>query len=284
MLLDEQSLQWFILEGLKEDVRDGDHTSNACIPKNQISKGKLLIKDSGVLCGVPVAKAIFEYLDPQSELDIIWHDGAQVEYGDVAFFLNCNSRTLLQGERLALNILQRLSGIATMSRRFAKEVKDMPVTILDTRKTTPLLRFLEKYAVSIGGCQNYRSGLYDRFMIKDNHIKAAGSITKAVKLCQQYQAAKDTCLDMTIEVRTFEELYEVLTLDVKARIMLDNMSVEQLYEAVRIIDGRQEIEASGGVRLDKLRAIAATGVNYISVGALTHSAPCLDISLKVVEE
>jgi len=174
--IDTEQLKWFIQTALDEDVKDGDHTSQACIPEDQISKAKLLVKDKGIISGVEIARQIFEYLDPNAELEILMGDGSEVAYGDISFYLTCNSQALLKGERLALNTMQRLSGISTLSRAFAKEVKGYPVTILDTRKTTPLLRFLEKWAVEVGGCSNYRDGLYDRIMIKDNHVEAAGSI------------------------------------------------------------------------------------------------------------
>ncbi len=282
MIINKRQLTWFIKHGIAEDVRDGDHTSNACINKNQESQGHLLIKDTGVLAGVDIARAIFTYLDKSVVFEKVIDDGKDVKPGDIAFNLRCNSRALLMGERLALNTMQRLSGIATISRLYAREVKDLPVTILDTRKTTPLLRFLEKYAVHIGGCANYRTGLYDRIMIKDNHIKAAGSITAAIELTQEYLQIQNKSMDMTVEVRTFEELIELLSLDVKTRIMLDNMSITDMAKAVAMIDKKQEVEASGGVTLKKLRAIALTGVDYISVGALTHSAGSLDMSLKII--
>lgn len=281
--LDPAKLKQYIIDALYEDVQDGDHTSQACIPEHQISKAKLLVKDNGIIAGVEIARQIFTYLDPNASLEVILDDGNPIEYGDISFYLTCNSQALLKGERLALNTMQRLSGIATLSRAFASEVAGYPVTILDTRKTTPLLRFLEKWAVVVGGCSNYRDGLYDRIMIKDNHVDAAGSITAAVSRVTSYLKEKDLDLGMTVEVRNFEELEEVLLLDAKPRVMLDNFTTEQMIEAVEIVNDRLEVEASGGIKLNNVKEIAATGVNFISVGALTHSAQSLDLSLKIIK-
>jgi nicotinate-nucleotide pyrophosphorylase (carboxylating) len=281
--LDQNKLKQYIIEGLHEDIQDGDHTSLACIPSKQISRAKLLVKDAGIIAGVEIAEAIFRHLDPSAQIEIIKPDGSYVAYGDIAFYMTCHSQALLMGERLALNTMQRLSGISTLSRAFADEVKDLPVTILDTRKTTPLLRFLEKWAVVVGGCSNYRDGLYDRIMIKDNHTDAAGSITDAVDRVIYYLDTNNKNLEITVEVRNFEELEEVLKLPIKVRVMLDNFSVKDMHEAVKIVDGRIEVEASGGIKLNNVREIATTGVNFISVGALTHSAQSLDLSLKIIK-
>ena len=280
--LDQQKLSQFIKDALHEDVQDGDHTSLACIPDEQISRAKLLVKDKGIIAGVEIARQIFKFLDPNANLEVLLDDGSEVKYGDISFYLTCNSQALLKGERLALNTMQRLSGVATLSRAFYNEVKGYPVTILDTRKTTPLLRFLEKWAVVVGGCSNYRDGLYDRIMIKDNHVDAAGSITKAVERVLSYLNKNDKNLDMTVEVRGFKELKEVLAIDANPRVMLDNFSTEQMIEAVKIVDRALEVEASGGIKLNNVREIAATGVDFISVGALTHSAQRLDLSLKSI--
>ena len=280
--LDRRKLKAFIRKALEEDVKDGDHTSKACIPKDQISKAKLLVKDAGVLAGVQIAKEIFTYLDPKASFEVLLDDGSLINYGDIAFYLTCNSQALLKGERLALNTMQRLSGIASLSRSFYNETKEYGVTILDTRKTTPLLRFLEKWAVVVGGCSNYRDGLYDRIMIKDNHIKASGSITKAVERVSEYLKNNQKQLDMTIEVRNINELNEVLSLPVKARVMLDNFQTSEMKKAVKLVGGRIEVEASGGIKLNNVSQVAATGVDFISVGALTHSAQSLDLSLKII--
>ncbi len=281
--LDKYKLDKFIIDALHEDIQDGDHTSQSCIPKGQMSRARLLVKDQGVISGIAVAERVFKYLDPNATLDIKMPDGSDVKYGDEAFYLNCNSRALLMGERLALNTMQRLSGVSTLSRAFAEEVKDYNVTILDTRKTTPLLRFLEKWAVEIGGCTNYRDGLYDRIMIKDNHTDAAGGITQAVERVQAYLVERDKNLEMTIEVRNFEELDEVLGLGIDVRVMLDNFTVPDTTKAVKLINKKIEVEASGGIELNNVKDVAATGVDFISVGALTHSAQSLDMSLKIIK-
>jgi nicotinate-nucleotide pyrophosphorylase (carboxylating) len=281
--LDQDKLTSFIINGLHEDIQDGDHTSLACIPYDQKSKAKLLVKDTGVLAGVDIARAIFLHLDPEAEIEILIPDGTPIKSGEIAFYLTCHSQALLMGERLALNTMQRLSGIATQSRMFVEEVKGYNVTILDTRKTTPLLRFLEKWAVEIGGCSNYRDGLYDRIMIKDNHIDACGSITAAVSRVVHYLDILSKNLEITVEVRNFKELSEVLALETKVRVMLDNFSLTDMSKAVKMIGGSIEVEASGGIKLNNVRSVAATGVNFISVGALTHSAQSLDLSLKIIK-
>ena len=283
-ILDKIQLEKFIFEGLYEDVREGDHTSLACIPADDRSKAKLLVKAEGVIAGIEVAEAIFHHVDPSSTLDIRINDGQDVQYGDVAFYVECNTQALLKAERLVLNTMQRLSGIATLSSRFAFEVEGLAVKILDTRKTTPLMRFLEKWAVKIGGCDNYRAGLYDWIMIKDNHVDACGSHKEAIKQVHKYLKEKDLNLNITVEVRNLVELQEVLETGGVTRIMFDNFELPILSEAVAHVDGRFETEASGGVTLHTVRKIAETGVNYISSGALTHSAGCLDLSLKVIKD
>lgn len=282
--LDKVLLDQYIIDGLYEDVRDGDHTSLACIPSADRSRARLLVKSEGVIAGIAVAEAIFKHVDPTAVIDIKIADGQDVKYGDEAFYIECNTQALLKAERLVLNTMQRLSGVATLSSRFAFEVEDLPVKILDTRKTTPLMRFLEKWAVAVGGCDNYRVGLYDWIMIKDNHVDACGSHTKAIEAVHQYLKDKNLDLDITVEVRNLVELHEVLDKGGITRIMLDNFELPILAEAVAHIDGRFESEASGGVTLHTVRKIAETGVNYISVGALTHSAGSLDLSLKVIKE
>lgn len=279
----EEQIQHFIVNALKEDVQDGDHTSLACVPSQKRDKAKLLVKSDGILAGVELAKYIFRYVDPMSKIDVKINDGAAISYGDIAFYVECNSQALLKAERLVLNTMQRMSGIATFSHQFAKAVEDLPVQILDTRKTTPLLRFLEKWAVKIGGCSNYRHGLYDWIMIKDNHIDACGTITAAINRVHNYFEENLMELGITVEVRNFEELAEVLSVGKVTRIMLDNFTIEDTKKAVEIINGRFEVEASGGVTMETVRGIAETGVNYISVGALTHSYQSLDLSLKVVK-
>lgn len=281
--LDKRKLKAFIRKALDEDIKDGDHTSLACIPKRQKSKAKLLVKDPGVISGVQIAKEIFEYLDPKAKIEVLIEDGSKVKYGDIAFYLTCNSQALLKGERLALNTMQRLSGITTLSNKFYNRTKKYGVTILDTRKTTPLLRFLEKWAVEIGGCSNYRDGLYDRIMIKDNHVEASGGITNAVKRVKKYLKKTGKNLDMTVEVRNMKELKEVLAIKGNPRVMLDNFEISDMVKAVKLIDKRLEVEASGGIKLNNVSKVAATGVDFISVGALTHSAQSLDLSLKIID-
>jgi nicotinate-nucleotide pyrophosphorylase (carboxylating) len=282
--IDQELLQQFIIDGLYEDIHEGDHTSLACIPADDRTHARLLVKAEGVIAGIAVAEAIFKHVDPTSTVDIRLQDGHDVKYGDVAFYVECNSQALLKAERLVLNTMQRLSGVATLSSRFAFEVGDLPVKILDTRKTTPLMRFLEKWAVTVGGCQNYRTGLYDWIMIKDNHVDACGSHTEAISKVHEYLKANQLDLGITVEVRNLVELEEVLTKGGITRIMFDNFEVPILREAVAHVNHRFETEASGGVTLHTVRKIAETGVDYISVGALTHSAGTLDLSLKVIKD
>lgn len=279
--VNKKQIEKFIKDALREDVGDGDHTSLACIPKKNKNTARLLVKDDGVLAGVDLAKMVFRHLDPKCKFKVYIKDGADVKYGDIAFEVTCNSQALLQGERLALNTMQRMSGIATLSRKFRERTKSTKVRILDTRKTTPLLRFLEKWAVRIGGSHNYRDGLYDWIMIKDNHIDACGSITKAIDRVHDYFKKTKKKLGITVEVRNLKELAEVMKRGGVTRIMLDNFELSKLKKAVKIIGDDFEIEASGGVTLKTVKAIARTGVDYISVGALTHSAGCLDLSLKI---
>ena len=284
--LDEKLLDQFIVDALHEDIMDGDHTSLSTIPKNDRTKARLLVKDEGVLAGVEIAKRVFKHVDPTASIEVHIEDGKNISYGDVAFIVECNSQALLSAERLVLNTMQRLSGVASLSARYAKEVEDLDVTILDTRKTTPLLRFLEKWAVAVGGCSNYRTGLYDWIMIKDNHVDACGNHTLAIQKANDYLKEHNKDLNITVEVRNHQELDEVLKAGHVTRIMLDNFELSDLKSAVDKIkdDGRFESEASGGVNLSTLRSIAETGVNFISVGALTHSAGSLDLSLKVIKE
>ncbi|HMS97625.1 MAG TPA: carboxylating nicotinate-nucleotide diphosphorylase [Saprospiraceae bacterium] len=277
----DTELDAFIIASLKEDIGSGDHTSLACIPADSVKTAKLLVKDDGVIAGIAFARRVFRLLDPESKFSQLLPDGSDVKYGDIAFEIQANTRVLLQAERLVLNTMQRLSGIATISSRFATEVEDLPVTILDTRKTTPLMRFLEKWAVRIGGCDNYRDGLYDWIMIKDNHVDGCGSLTQAINSVHEYMAQHSLKLGITVEVRNLVELHEVLDRGGVTRIMLDNFEIPIMREAVATIHKRFEVEASGGVNLKTVRKIAETGVDYISVGALTHSAGCLDLSLKI---
>lgn len=282
--LKKEDLLTFIDRALEEDVRDGDHTSLACIPSDLRCKAKLLVKDSGVIAGLELAKMVFERVDPTAQLDYFNADGDSVNYGDIAFKVDCNAQALLKAERLVLNSMQRMSGIATLSNRFAFEVEDLPVKILDTRKTTPLIRFLEKWAVRIGGCNNYRDGLYDWIMIKDNHTDAAGGIKPAIERVHAYLKEKGLDLGITVEVRNLMELHEVLDVGGITRIMFDNFDLPILQEAVLVVNGRFETEASGGITINTVRKVAKTGVQYISSGALTHSPQSMDMSLKVIKD
>ncbi len=278
----DQLIKDFITAGLQEDVREGDHTSLATISADSRSRAVLKIKDYGVIAGVELAQDIFEFLDPSASIDIQKPDGTDVLYGQTAFEIECNTQALLQAERLVLNAMQRMSGIATLSSRFAFEVGDLPVKVLDTRKTTPLIRFLEKWAVNIGGCENYRWGLYDWIMIKDNHVDAAGGISRAIERAHAYQKEKGLHLNITVEVRNLLELEEVISTGGITRVMFDNFEIPILHEAVAMVAGKFETEASGGITLFNVRKYAQSGVNFVSAGALTYSAQPLDLSLKIV--
>jgi nicotinate-nucleotide pyrophosphorylase (carboxylating) len=278
----EKMLDSFIRLGLAEDVGEGDHTSMACIRSTRVSKAKLLVKDDGVISGVDVAKRIFKEVAPAADFELHIQDGSVVKPGDVAFHVTCPTRALLMAERLALNTMQRMSGIATIASLYAQEVEGLPVKILDTRKTTPGIRFLEKLAVVHGGCYNYRSGLYDWIMIKDNHIEACGDIHLAIDRVHEYLQKTKKDLSITIEVRNLVELQKVLDHGGVTRIMMDNFEIPILTEAVALVNKRFETEASGGITLHNVRAYAETGVDFVSSGALTHSAGTLDMSLKII--
>jgi nicotinate-nucleotide pyrophosphorylase (carboxylating) len=280
----DQDIKTFVAAGLHEDIREGDHTCLATIPAESRSRAVLKIKDYGVLAGVELAQYIFLHVDPTSKMTIHKQDGEDVLYGQIAFEVEGNTRALLQAERLVLNSMQRMSGIATLASRFAFEVGDLKAKVLDTRKTTPLIRFLEKWAVKIGGCENYRWGLYDWMMIKDNHVDAAGSIRAAVERANAYQKANGLQLGITLEVRNLVEVEEALEVGGITRIMFDNFELPILVEALAMVNGRFETEVSGGVTLKSVRRFAQTGVDYVSAGALTHSAQPLDLSLKIVRE
>lgn len=279
----DNTIKDFIVAALHEDVREGDHTSLATISADSRSRAVLKIKDYGVIAGVELAQHIFQFVDPSSTVTVHKKDGEDVLYGQTAFEVEGHTRAILQAERLVLNSMQRMSGIATLSSRFAFEVGDLPVKVLDTRKTTPLIRFLEKWAVKIGGCENYRWGLYDWMMIKDNHVDAAGGVQKAIERAHAYQKERGLNLGITVEVRNLVELQEALEAGGIQRIMLDNFEIPILLEAVAHVDGKFETEASGGITLHNVRKYAMTGVNYVSVGALTHSSHPLDLSLKIVK-
>lgn len=279
-----ERINWLIEQSLLEDVGSGDHTSLACIPATQISHAVLKIKDEGIIAGVELAKSVLNAVDKNHVFVQHKNDGDSVSFGEIAFEVTANTHALLKAERVILNIMQRMSGIATMSNRFAFEIEDLPVTILDTRKTTPLLRFLEKWAVKLGGCENYRFGLYDWIMIKDNHVEASGGIQNAINNVHKYLKDNNLDLNITVEVRNLVELYQALEVGGFKRIMFDNFEIPLLEEAVAIVDERFETEASGGITINNVRNIAKTGVKYISSGALTHSFQSLDLSLKIVKQ
>ena len=266
-----------------EDIGDGDHTSLSCIPNDAMGKQQLIVKEDGILAGVEVAKQIFHYFDPEIKVETFIVDGAEVHVGDVAFVASGKVVSLLQVERLMLNIMQRMSGVATTTHKYVELLKGTKTRVLDTRKTTPGLRMLEKEAVRIGGGTNHRIGLFDMILIKDNHVDFAGGITAAITRAKEYCKAKGKDLKIEIEVRNFDELKEALDCRLMQRIMLDNFSVEDTRKAVEIIAGRYEVESSGGITKETLRSYAECGVDFISVGALTHSVKSLDLSFKAVK-
>ncbi|MCM1107833.1 MAG: carboxylating nicotinate-nucleotide diphosphorylase [Clostridium sp.] len=263
-----------------EDIGDGDHTTLCCIPEDVMGKSKLLIKEEGVLAGVEIAKQVFRRFDSTMQVEVLIEDGAHVKPGDVAMVVTGKVQSLLQTERLMLNIMQRMSGIATMTARYVERLKGTNTRVLDTRKTTPGMRMLEKEAVKIGGGVNHRIGLFDMILLKDNHVDFAGGIENAINRCHDYLKAKGKNLKIEIEVRNFDELNRVIAVGGVDRIMLDNFTPADTKKAVEIIGGRYETESSGGITFDTLRDYAECGVDYISVGALTHSVKGLDMSFK----
>ena len=266
-----------------EDIGDGDHTTLCCIPEDAMGKSHLLIKEDGILAGVELAKKVFAKFDPTMQVEVLINDGAHVKVGDIAMVVTGKVRSLLQTERLMLNIMQRMSGIATMTNKYVELLKGTKTRVLDTRKTTPGLRMLEKQAVKIGGGTNHRIGLFDMILLKDNHIDFAGGIANAIDRCHNYLKEKDLDLKIEIEVRNFDELQQVLDKGGVNRIMLDNFSVADTKKAVDIIAGRYETESSGGITFNTIRGYAEQGVDFISVGALTHSVKGLDMSFKACE-
>jgi nicotinate-nucleotide pyrophosphorylase (carboxylating) len=266
-----------------EDIGDGDHTTLCSIPETATGKARLLIKEEGILAGVEVARTIFNRFDKELKMDVFINDGAQVKPGDVAFLVSGKVQSLLQTERLVLNIMQRMSGIATTTGKYVKLLEGTKTKVLDTRKTTPGMQMLEKQAVKIGGGENHRIGLFDMILLKDNHVDFAGGIENAIRRAQQYLKDKKKQLAIEIEVRNFDELRQALAVGGVDRIMLDNFTPEQTAEAVRLVNGRVELESSGGITYETIRQYAECGVDYISVGALTHSVKSLDMSLKAVE-
>ncbi len=264
---------------LAEDIGDGDHTTLATVPADAYGKVKMLAKQDGIVSGTEVAARVFTLLDPNTKIELFVKDGDVINKGDVIMHISGSDRTLLTGERLALNFIQRMSGIATFTHQLVESVEGTPVTILDTRKTTPCNRLIEKMAVKAGGAENHRFGLYDMIMIKDNHVDFAGGITNAIHSVQKYLKENGKELKIEIEVRNFDELNEVLETGGVHRIMLDNFSPDEIRKALELINGKYETEASGGIGIDNIRRYAETGVDYISVGALTHQIRSLDISI-----
>ena len=263
-----------------EDIGDGDHTTLCCIPATEMGKSQLIIKEDGVLAGVEMARRVFKAFDPELKMTVFIEDGAEVKKGDIAFVVEGKVQSLLQTERLMLNIMQRMSGIATTTRKYVKQLEGTKTHVLDTRKTTPGMRMIEKEAVRIGGGMNHRIGLFDMILLKDNHVDFAGGISKAITRAHEYLKEKGKNLKIEIEVRNFDELEEALQTGCVDRIMLDNFTPENTREAVRRVAGRVELESSGGITFDTLRDYAECGVDYISVGALTHSVKSLDMSFK----
>lgn len=273
------SIDEIIEKAIQEDIREGDHTTLACIPENKKNTAVLLIKEKGILAGVDIAEKVFKKFDPNLHMEKVMMDGAEVKHGDIAFKISGSARNILSSERLILNIMQRMSGIASHTRKLVMILDGLDTKLLDTRKTTPNFRTLEKLAVKIGGGENHRFGLYDMMMIKDNHIDYAGGITAAISSCKTYLKENDLKLQIEVEARNLQEVGEILKCGVD-RIMLDNFNFEDLKKAVKLIDGRAETEASGGITEQSLRTYAETGVDYISVGALTHQIKSMDMSLK----
>jgi nicotinate-nucleotide pyrophosphorylase (carboxylating) len=263
-----------------EDIGDGDHTTLCCIPATEMGKSQLIIKEDGVLAGVEVAKRVFNHFDPSLKVTVYINDGAEVKKGDIALIVEGKTQSLLQTERLMLNIMQRMSGIATTTRKYAKALEGTNTRVLDTRKTTPGMRMIEKNAVKIGGGVNHRIGLFDMILLKDNHVDFAGGIAQAINGAKSYLKEKGKDLKIEIEIRSFDELEQVLAVGGVDRIMLDNFSPADTKIAVERIAGRFETESSGGITFDTLRSYAECGVDFISVGALTHSVKSLDMSLK----
>jgi nicotinate-nucleotide pyrophosphorylase (carboxylating) len=276
------TIEEFIESALVEDLGDGDHSSLSTIAADARGKANLIVKSDGIIAGVDIAKKVFSKVDPELKIEVFITDGEQVKKGDIAFSVEGHSVSILSSERLVLNFMQRMSGIATETNKYVKAVEGCKAKILDTRKTTPNFRYFEKLSVKLGGGENHRFGLYDMVMIKDNHVDFAGGIDKAISAAQNYLSLKKKNLKIEIEVRNFEELEKVLKFGGVDRIMLDNFSPENMKKAVEIIASRYETEASGGITLENVREYAETGVDYISIGALTHQIKSLDLSLKAV--
>jgi len=276
------TIDFIIQNAIKEDIGDGDHSSLSCIPENATGKAQLLIKQEGVLAGIEIAKKIFSAIDPSLSMEQFLFDGNSIHIGDRAFIISGKVHSILKAERLVLNIMQRMSGIATITREYVNKITGTKAKILDTRKTTPGVRILEKMAVKIGGGENHRMGLYDMIMLKDNHVDFAGGIEAAIQKANHYLKHNNKNLQIEIEARNLDEVKQILKTGNVHRIMLDNFTPGQTKEAVELINGKYEIESSGGITIDTIRDYAECGVDYISVGALTHHIKSLDMSLKAI--
>ncbi len=280
----QNEIKRIIQNALREDVGDGDHSSLSCIPKTATGKARLLVKDEGIIAGVAFAQAVFKEVDPDLEVDVRIKDGSYVKYGDEAFYVSGSSQSILKAERLALNAMQRMSAIATKTRSFVDLLEGTKTQILDTRKTTPGIRILEKWAVDIGGGVNHRFGLYDVIMLKDNHIDFAGGVSKAIQKTKQYLKDTNRDLKIIVEARSLDEIKEILTNDGVYRILIDNFNYENTRKAVELIGEQCLTESSGGITLETARKYAECGVDFISSGSLTHSVYNLDLSLKAMHE
>ena len=278
----EKEIDLIIENALREDVGEGDHSSLACIPKEAIGKAKLLVKDKGILAGVDFALQVFDKVDPELKVEVLLKDGKTIQRGDVAFFVEGSSQSILKAERLVLNAMQRMSAIATKTNTFVQKLEGTNTKILDTRKTTPGIRALEKWAVKIGGGENHRFALYDMIMLKDNHIDFAGGISKAINKTKDYLKSNKLDLKIIVEARNLKEIEEILENEGVHRILIDNFNYEDTRRAVKLINGKCQTESSGGITLDTARKYAECGVDYISSGALTHSVYNLDLSLKAI--
>ncbi|GEQ85991.1 nicotinate-nucleotide diphosphorylase (carboxylating) [Patiriisocius marinistellae] len=278
----DKEIAIIIANAIREDVGDGDHSSLACIPEDAVGTAKLLVKDDGIIAGIDFAKQVFDYVDPGLELDVKIEDGTQVKYGDVCFYVSGNSQSILKAERLVLNAMQRMSAIATKTSKFVKLLEGTGTKILDTRKTTPGIRALEKWAVKIGGGENHRFALYDMIMLKDNHIDFCGGVTKAIETTNEYLERNQLDIKIIVEARNLDEIKEILKTKGVYRILIDNFNYEDTRKAVELIGNTCLTESSGGITLDTIRQYAECGVDYISSGALTHSVYNMDLSLKAV--
>lgn len=279
----EKELEIIISNAIREDVGEGDHSSLACIPISAKGKAKLLVKEDGIIAGVEMAKRIFKYVDGNLKVETLINDGEVVKFGDIAFYVTGSSQSILKAERLVLNTMQRMSAIATKTKQFAKLLEGTKTKVLDTRKTTPGIRAIEKWAVVIGGGENHRFALYDMIMLKDNHIDFCGSVTKAILKTKQYLKDNNLDLKIIVEARSLDEIKEILNVGGIHRILIDNFDYEKTREAVKLIGNQCQTESSGGINLETARKYAECGVDYISSGALTHSVYNMDLSLKAVE-